>query len=125
MKKKLVISFLTDNDVPDSVGDMLRTLGHDVVRVRDVMAADATDPVVAAAAIQASRILVSWDRDFNHQRFLTSRFERLCRIGMCCPKPEGAKRIKDLIDIVEFVVARAMGTPVTIVISASRFALRC
>ena len=69
MAKRPVFTFLTDVNVPDSVGDFLTSQGHDVVRVRDVMAIDATDPVVAQAAMEAKRILVSWDKDFNHQRF--------------------------------------------------------
>jgi predicted nuclease of predicted toxin-antitoxin system len=69
MARFSVIRFLLDNNVPDSVARYLRERGHDVELVRDVMAADAKDPVVAVAAIKSNRVLVSWDRDFDHQRF--------------------------------------------------------
>ena len=59
------LRFLTDHNVPDSVGKALDELGHDVVRLRDVMAVNTSDPIVARAAIEDKRILVSWDRDFN------------------------------------------------------------
>lgn len=59
MPPKRVILFLTDANVPDSVGACLVERGHDVQRVRDIMAADAKDPVVAEAAMQAGRVLVT------------------------------------------------------------------
>lgn len=50
--------FLTDHNVPDSVANMLRGRGHDVVLLRDIMAVDTTDPVVAIAAIEDRRVLI-------------------------------------------------------------------
>jgi hypothetical protein len=102
-----IFRFLTDNNVPDSVGNVLISLGHDVVRLRDVMATDAPDPVVARAAIEDNRILISWDRDFNQQRFKSPRFEGLSRLSMSGPEMEGASRLKSVFDIVEFSLRRA------------------
>lgn len=120
-----VLRFLTDNNVPDSVGQVLVDRGHDITLIRDVMAADAKDPVVAMAAIKSDRILISWDKDFNHQRFLAPRFANLSRIGMSCFEPDGAGRIAETIDLVEFAVARANGKPITILIGREKVLVRC
>lgn len=106
--------FLTDHNVPDSVGAALSDLGQDVVRLRDVMAVDTKDPIVAKAAIRDGRLLVSWDRDFNQQRFLAPRFAELSRLSMSGPEMEGAARIMAVFDIVEFALRRAGGAPLTI-----------
>lgn len=106
--------FLTDHNVPDSVGDTLLDLHHDVVRLRHVMAIDTTDPIVAYAAIEDSRILVSWDRDFNQQRFMSPRYAQLSRLSMSGPEMEGAARLAAVFDIVEFALRRAAGAPITI-----------
>lgn len=118
------ILFLTDNNVPDSVGRYLIERGHDVSRVRDVMSADAKDPVVAEAAMQAGRILVTWDRDFNAQRFMQPRYASLSRIGFSCPEPEGAERLADVIDLLEFSIRRAAGRPVLIRIARDKFQVK-
>lgn len=125
MKRRIAIPFLTDVNVPDSVGNILISGGHDVVRVRDVMAIDAADPVVAEAAIRAGRMLISWDKDFHHQRFMKPRFKQLSRIGFCCPEPDGANRLKTVLDIVEFTVSRANGSPITIRIAKDKILVTC
>ncbi len=106
--------FLTDHNVPDSVGNKLVLLGQDVVRLRDVMAADAKDPVVATAAIADNRILVSWDRDFNQQRFMSPRFDGLSRLSMSGQEMGGAARIEEVFDVIIFALRRAKGAPITI-----------
>ena len=112
--------FLTDHNVPDSVGNILIVMGQDVVRLRDVMAVNTTDPVVAKAAIEGGRILISWDRDFNQQRFMGPRFAGLSRLSMSGPEMEGATRLEAVFDIVSFAFDRAAGSPVTIRVGVSR-----
>ena len=124
MNSRKAPRFLTDNNVPDSTGNALTSFGHDVVRQRDVMATDATDPVVAMAAIQSDRILLSWDKDFNHQRFQSDRFSKLSRVGMACPEPLGANRIHEIEDLIEFAFARAKGNPLTIVVGERKVLVR-
>ena len=124
MAPAAVIRFLLDNNVPDSVARFLRERGHDVELVREVMAADAKDPVVAVAAIESQRVLVSWDKDFNHQRFQQPRHRALSRIGMSCPEPDGATRLAQLIDVVEFTYARANGSPILIRIGRDKYQVR-
>lgn len=124
MPSRKALRFLADNNVPDSTGNALISLGHDVVRQRDVMPTDATDPVVAIAAIKSDRILLSWDKDFNHQRFQAERFAMLSRIGMACPEPLGAKRILEIDDLIRFAFARTKGEPLTIVVGERKLLIR-
>lgn len=88
------------------------------------MAVDTTDPVVAEAAIQDQRVLVSWDRDFGQQRFLSPRFARLSRLSMSGPEMEGAARLEQVFDILEFVLRRADGNPVTIHVGPGKVQIR-
>jgi predicted nuclease of predicted toxin-antitoxin system len=101
MARRAVIAFLTDQNVPDSVGQFLKQRGHDVVRLRDIMPTDSADPVVAEAAMQAGRVLVSWDKDFNHQRFMKPRFSALSRLAFSCLETEAVARLKIHISLIE------------------------
>jgi hypothetical protein len=112
--------FLTDHNVPVSLGNALIAMGHDVVKVSDVMPADSPDPVVARAAIEDARILISWDRDFNAQRLASPRFAELSRIMMSGPEPEGADRITSVFDVVEFALRRNPGVPIIIRIGVGK-----
>lgn len=116
--------FLTDHNVPDSVGAVLERFGHDVVRLRDVMAVDTPDPVVARAAIEADRILVSWDRDFNQQRFMSPRFEKLKRLSMSGTEVGGADRLEEALDIVTFAINRISKQPVMIRVGVGKVQVR-
>jgi hypothetical protein len=125
MAGRSALLFLTDHNVPDSLGHFLAEVGHDIARVRDVMAADSPDPIVAEAAIRAGRVLISWDRDFNQQRFLRPWFATLSRIGFSCPEPDGVARMRSVLDLVEFVFHRAQGSPLTIRIGRDKFQVSC
>jgi hypothetical protein len=65
------------------------------------MADDSPDPVVATAALAAGRILVSQDKDFNHQRFAQPRFARLSRIALVGPGPTLLAAVKEHIHLIE------------------------
>ena len=109
MKQLVVIAFLLDNNCPESIFLFLEARGHDVVRVRDIMPSNSPDPVVAEAAMQTDRILVGWDKDFNHQRFLKPRHKSLSRIGFSCSEVDGLARLTKLIDDVEREAAKRTG----------------
>ncbi len=119
-----LLLFLTDQNVPEAIGRTLTGRGHDVRRVRDEMSADAADPEVAEAAMQSSRILVSWDKDFFAQRFQKPRFARLVRIGMSGPEPLGARRLDEVMDLLEFCFERAAGRAILVRIDQTRFMVR-
>lgn len=95
----LDLKFLTDENVPMSVNRFLQDRGFDVMRSDDVCAPAAPDPIVASAAMESGRILVSWDRDFNHQRFMKPRFRRLSRIAFACPEHRARTRIEEIFDL--------------------------
>jgi hypothetical protein len=95
------LGFLTDNNVPDSIGAWLIERGHDVHRMRDLMPNDSPDPVVAVAALDAGLLLVSQDKDFNAQRFAQAKFARLKRIGLIGPGPTLLAALKQHIHLIE------------------------
>jgi len=53
-----------DENVPDSVGAILRQAGHDVALARDEQLAGVDDDRLLVAANAEDRVLVSLDRDF-------------------------------------------------------------
>lgn len=121
-----VIAFLTDVNVPDSVGDWLIERGHDVVRVRDIMPVETPDPVVAETAIESVRVLVTWDKGFNAQRFQAPRFAALHRVAFACEYPLATTRLEALIDRIEGEWAQANeATPLLLRIGRDRIMIRC
>jgi predicted nuclease of predicted toxin-antitoxin system len=40
------VKFLLDHDVPEDLSYLLRELGHEVLRLRDVLPSEASDPTV-------------------------------------------------------------------------------
>ena len=65
--------FLLDEGLSPRVLDLLHAAGHDVVHVRDVGLKSAPDPVVLAAALEQTRVLVTLDTDFAKFPGLTWR----------------------------------------------------
>jgi hypothetical protein len=100
-KLAIQLRFLTDNNVPDSVGDYLRARGHSVHRVRHHMPDNSPDNVVATAALAAGRILVTQDKDFKAQRFAQARFANLSRVGLIGPGPTLVTAVKQHIHLIE------------------------
>jgi predicted nuclease of predicted toxin-antitoxin system len=104
---------LIDENVPKSVADFFADRGHEVLYVRDVLAAGAPDPVVAKIGDRLSAIVVTWDKDFDRlvkrvpegQR---SAFRRLGRISFRCREPHGRSQLERHIDIIEFHYTRAL-----------------
>lgn len=126
MADRPALKFLMDNNVPEGVARFLLSRGHDVTRVRDIMPSDSPDPIVATAAINDGRILVSWDRDFNHQRFQRDRFRALQRIGFSCPEPDGERRLSAVIERVEFEASQSSPErPLLMKIASDKILIRC
>ena len=58
------MNFLLDANIPRSSAALLRSLGHDVEDVREVLPSGADDALVAAHARKSSRVPVTRDFDF-------------------------------------------------------------
>jgi hypothetical protein len=101
------LAFFLDNNVPDSIGRYLRGRGHSVQRQRHHIAHNSPDPVVGMTALQAGRILVTWDRDFNNQAYRQGRFAQLSRVSLSGAGPTLLPSVKEHIDILEFQLPQA------------------
>jgi predicted nuclease of predicted toxin-antitoxin system len=105
MARRPVIPFFTDQNVPDSVGNMLIEAGHEVTRLREVMATDSPDTIVAAACDRAGLVLVTFDRDFKHMApgmgIARARFNALSIIRLGCREPVAAERLRGALSFVE------------------------
>ncbi len=53
------MKFLLDHDVPDDVSYSLESLGHEVVKLREVLPGASPDENVLAQAIESRRILIA------------------------------------------------------------------
>lgn len=100
-----------------SVANALIERGHDAVLVRDRLAQDAPDPLVATAAVEDGRVLVSHDNDMRRiERKLSpahrERFPSLSRLMLCLPEPVAAARLVAFLPIIEldFEIATNAGT---------------
>ncbi len=102
---KTKIKFFLDQCVPNSVGTMLVELGHEVILLRDQIAPNSPDPLVAAISEMNDAVLVSLDSDFKTlaSRAGTGRrrFKTLSRIGLKCREPKAADRIQKAISLIE------------------------
>ena len=57
------MKFLLDHDVPDDLTYLLHELGHDVVRLRDVLPTESSDSDVLRFALERGCLLVTCNRD--------------------------------------------------------------
>lgn len=105
MGERAKIRFFIDHCVPDSVGRALREAGHEVILLREQLAPDSPDPLVAAVAEMNDAVLVSLDTDFKslapRAGIGRRRFQRLSRIGLKCPEPRAARRMQDALSLIE------------------------
>jgi predicted nuclease of predicted toxin-antitoxin system len=99
------IRFFLDNCVPESVGRVLEAAGHEVLRLRDHIAPNSPDEVVATLCDRNELVLVSLDKDFDslHTRAGVSRrrYRKLRRIKIACSEPQAATRIKSALSLIE------------------------
>lgn len=100
------LRFFLDNNIPDSVGRYLQGRGHSVLRQRYHIPDNSPDPVVGMTALQANRILITWDKDFNSQTFRQERFARLCRLSLVGEGPKLLPALKEHIELLEFQFGR-------------------
>lgn len=75
----------------------MRDAGHEVVFLREQLAPNSPDPLIAAVAEMNEAILVSLDSDFGalapRAGIGRRRFRRLSRIAIKCNEPQAASRV--------------------------------
>lgn len=124
MPRRTFHHFLLDNNVPNSVGEYLRNRGHDVASIREIDVHDASDHVVAVTAITSHRILVTWDKDFNQQKYESPRYAKLMIIGLSLPAPMAVERLKATIKLTEWILKNPIeGKPIRMRIGRDRIRL--
>lgn len=67
----MMLAFLADMLVPQSVVELARDLGHDARHVREYAMQRATDLVILQRAVQEQRILLTMDLGFSREMILT------------------------------------------------------
>lgn len=79
--------------------------GHEVVLLREKIAPNSPDPLVAAVAEANGAILVSLDTDFrkiaNRAGIGQKRFKTLSRIGLRCRESRAAARLTEAMSLIE------------------------
>jgi predicted nuclease of predicted toxin-antitoxin system len=104
-----------DHCVPDSVGRALSEAGHEVVLLRQQLAPNSPDPLVAAVSEMNEAVLVSHDSDFRtlapRAGIGRRRFRRLSRIALKCSEPQAAGRIKAAMSLIEHEWKVAQASP--------------
>lgn len=98
--------------MPDSVAVVLRSRNHRVELLREIMATDTPDPIVATIGDMAAAILVSCDHDFDAiapriLKGMRARFRRLSRLSIRCSEYQAAKRIDEAMELIELEYALA------------------
>jgi predicted nuclease of predicted toxin-antitoxin system len=93
-----VLKTFIDQCVPESAGIALKELGHNVTFLREQLATDSPDSLVAAVAERNDAILVSLDGDFRviARRHGVGRraYRRLSLIKLSCRESRAAERLR-------------------------------
>ncbi|HVC53712.1 MAG TPA: DUF5615 family PIN-like protein [Stellaceae bacterium] len=116
MADRLTIRFFVDHCVPDSVGRVLRKAGHEVILLRERIAPDSPDPLVAAVSEMNNAVLISLDADFRSlaprvPKGQRQRFRKLSRIGLRCKAPRCAQRLAVTLSLIEHEWTVAQASP--------------
>lgn len=101
------MKILTDQNVPEPVGDVFLSRGHMVVRLREVLEIDAPDHKVADYVNLTRSLLITWDADFAGMSGVLSKrthrgYRYAGRILFLCKGPLGERRTEELIDLIEY-----------------------
>ena len=98
--------FFVDQCVPESVARTLENHGHEAIRLRERIAPDSPDTLVAAVSEANDAILVTMDGDFRkiasshgvgsrrYRRLSLLRFER-------CRESRAARRLEEAMSLIE------------------------
>lgn len=98
--------FFLDHNVAKQVGDYLHGEGFQVTFLKDVMAENAEDPVVAAYCIEKGDILLTHDNDFKSMRrrlLIGNRFSALNCVVLACTPAIALARLQFALPHIQFV----------------------
>jgi hypothetical protein len=101
------IRFLLDENVSNSVIDILEARGHEVLLARDVFAAGTPDRMLAVLTAHESLVVVTHDRDFRAISKLLpeetrSRFRRGAgRIQLAVPEVDAKTHLERRLPLIE------------------------
>ena len=106
MPQRLCIPFFTDENVPASVACYLKSEGHQVTVLTDVMLKGTADPIIEVACSKNGQVLISHDKDFKRvskRLNITQRQYRnsLHRIILRCKEPNDVKILTSVLPLIE------------------------
>ncbi len=95
---------ITDEDVPDDVGQFLGTRGHEIILVREAFMPGTDDSVIAKAASEQRAVVFTWNK--RHFFALAHRknakgepsYPGMSVVGFGCSHVDGLSRISATID---------------------------
>lgn len=116
---------LLDQNVPQSVADILASRGHDVLFSRDVLEQNSPDQLIAITAALEGLVVVTLDADFKRYRdlfpqgFRTQARRLTGRIVIGVKEPQAASRLAQVIDLIEFHHARAANSGIRLMLTVT------
>ncbi|MDE0717734.1 MAG: hypothetical protein F4027_14760 [Rhodospirillaceae bacterium] len=98
--------FFVDQCVPESVARTLEKYGHEAIRLRERIAPDSPDTLVAAVSQANDAILVTMDGDFrkiaSYHGVGSGRFRRLSLLRFeRCRESRAARRLDEAMSLIE------------------------
>lgn len=103
------MQLVTDEMVPDSVGEFLKARRHKVFLVRESLKEGTSDDGVARFANQMEAIVLTWNvKHFDRLlgRKLHRNYPRAGMISFVCEEADGRNRIERFIEVIEAEFAK-------------------
>jgi predicted nuclease of predicted toxin-antitoxin system len=109
-----ILRFFLDEGVPDSVGHTLMAEGHHVGFLNKTMARASSDQLVCVIADINNAILVALDGDMKRiaqgYGIGARTFLKLGLLKLSCYEPDGARRVKEAMSLIEHEWNYSAGT---------------
>lgn len=98
--------FFSDQNVPEGVNKTLEAAGYEVIRLREKIAINSEDNLVAAVSEANRAVLISWDGDFKNiarrEGVGKRRFKELSLLRFeKCRESRGAERLARALSLIE------------------------
>ena len=105
MSEKRSLRIFVDQCVPDSAGRAFIEAGHDVQFLRERLAPNSADTLVAAVALASEAVLLSLDRDFKkiatRLQFSARKLRTLSLIKLSCRESQAKTRLQQSMSLIE------------------------